>query len=295
MVSDWDTGAPVPHFGLEDVVRLADFIERHYLQPPDRPALEILVGGHRVTRSTPGSKRCSCVSSGACSGTAGICPRGRPSSFGSPARRREGIRRSPAPSWQAVARAGWGATRGCSGSATGDSSRSCWRRSARCFRRPSSSPTRRRPTQGLGVPVVPDRIPDKGPLAGIHAALCSSRFPYTFCIACDMPLVNPAVVAHLCALGPGYDAVVPEWEAGYEPLHALYGQILPLRTWSGWSARTGLRVDALFSAVRVRRVVADELRPLDPLLRSFLNVNTPDELEVARRILEQGGDGACAS
>jgi molybdopterin-guanine dinucleotide biosynthesis protein B len=49
VVSDWDTGAPVPHFGLEDVVRLADFIEQHYLQLPDPPRLEILVGGHRHT------------------------------------------------------------------------------------------------------------------------------------------------------------------------------------------------------------------------------------------------------
>jgi len=49
VVSDWDTGAPVPHFGLEDVLRLADFIEQHYLPPPDRPRLEILVGGHRHT------------------------------------------------------------------------------------------------------------------------------------------------------------------------------------------------------------------------------------------------------
>ena len=148
--------------------------------------------------------------------------------------------------------------------------------------------------QGLGVPVVPDRIPGKGPLGGIHAALCSSRFPYTFCIACDMPLVNPAVVAHLCALGPGYDAVVPEWEAGYEPLHALYGQSC-LSHVERMVRADRLRVDALFSAVRVRRVVPDELRPLDPLLRSFMNVNTPDELEVARRILGQGGAAACAS
>ena len=148
--------------------------------------------------------------------------------------------------------------------------------------------------QGLGVPVVPDRIPGKGPLGGIHAALCSSRFPYTFCIACDMPLVNPAVVAHLCALGPGYDAVVPEWEAGYEPLHALYGQSC-LSHVERMVREDRLRVDALFSAVRVRRVVPDELRPLDPLLRSFMNVNTPDELEVARRMLGQGGAAACAS
>ncbi len=47
VVSDWDTGAPVPHFGLEDVARLADFIEHGYLRTADRPALEILVGGRR--------------------------------------------------------------------------------------------------------------------------------------------------------------------------------------------------------------------------------------------------------
>ena len=147
---------------------------------------------------------------------------------------------------------------------------------------------------GLGVPVVSDRVPDKGPLGGIHAALCSSRLPYTFCIACDMPLVNRAVVAHLCALAPGNDAVVPEWEAGYEPLHAVYGQSC-LSHVERMVREDRLRVDALFAAVRVRRVAADELRPLDPLLRSFMNVNTPDDLDVARRILEQGGDAACGS
>jgi molybdenum cofactor guanylyltransferase len=138
--------------------------------------------------------------------------------------------------------------------------------------------------EGLGVPVVPDRIPDKGPLGGVHTALCSSHSLHTFCVACDMPLVNPAVVAHLCALAPGYDAVVPEWDAGCEPLHAVYGQSC-LPHVERMVRENRLRVDALFSAVRVRRVDADELRPLDPLLRSFLNVNTPDELEAARRIL----------
>lgn len=147
---------------------------------------------------------------------------------------------------------------------------------------------------GLGVAVVPDRIPDKGPLGGIHAALCASRFPHTFCIACDMPLVNPAVVAQLCALAPGYDAVVPEWEAGSEPLHAVYGQSC-LPHVERMIREDRLRVDALFSAVRVRRVTAEELRPLDPLLRFFTNVNTPDELEAARQVLGQGGTGACGS
>lgn len=49
VVSDWDTGAPVPHFGLEDVATLADFIEQGYLQESGRPGLEILVAGRRHT------------------------------------------------------------------------------------------------------------------------------------------------------------------------------------------------------------------------------------------------------
>ena len=49
VVSDWDTGASVPHFGLEDVAPLADFIEQGYLETTARPGMEILVGGRRHT------------------------------------------------------------------------------------------------------------------------------------------------------------------------------------------------------------------------------------------------------
>ena len=49
VVSDWDTGAPVRHFGLEDIAPLADFIEQGYLQKSGRPGLEILVAGRRHT------------------------------------------------------------------------------------------------------------------------------------------------------------------------------------------------------------------------------------------------------
>ncbi len=49
VVSDWDTGAPVPHFGLEDVGPLADFIERTYLRPGERLGLDLLVDGRRRT------------------------------------------------------------------------------------------------------------------------------------------------------------------------------------------------------------------------------------------------------
>jgi molybdopterin-guanine dinucleotide biosynthesis protein B len=48
VVADWETGTPVPHFDLEAVGLLADFIEREWLTEKGRPGLDLLVGGRRV-------------------------------------------------------------------------------------------------------------------------------------------------------------------------------------------------------------------------------------------------------
>ncbi len=48
VVADWDTGASVPHFGLEAVPVLADFIEGQYLKAAEPVAAEVLVGDRRL-------------------------------------------------------------------------------------------------------------------------------------------------------------------------------------------------------------------------------------------------------
>ena len=143
---------------------------------------------------------------------------------------------------------------------------------------------------GFGVPVEPDRLPGNGPLGGIHSALCASRFAHTFCIACDMPLADPGVITYLCTLAHGHDVVVPCSPDGLEPLHAVYAHscISHLER----MIRDGrLRVDALYPSVRVRRVTVEEVRALDPSLRCFRNVNTPADLDAARRLVLRGETG----
>jgi molybdopterin-guanine dinucleotide biosynthesis adapter protein len=49
VVSDRDSGAPVPHFGLEDVPALADFIEREFLKTSPHSQVDVLLGGRRVS------------------------------------------------------------------------------------------------------------------------------------------------------------------------------------------------------------------------------------------------------
>jgi molybdopterin-guanine dinucleotide biosynthesis protein A len=145
------------------------------------------------------------------------------------------------------------------------------------------------PVAGCGVPVHPDRIPGAGALGGIHAALAASPAPWTFCIACDLPFADPDLVAFLASLTPGVDAVVPRTPGGLEPLFAVYAASC-LPTLEARIRAGALRADGLVGAVRTRIVEAEELRRIDPRLRSFVNVNTPEELARARRLLaERGG------
>ncbi|HWU39116.1 MAG TPA: molybdenum cofactor guanylyltransferase, partial [Candidatus Acidoferrum sp.] len=129
----------------------------------------------------------------------------------------------------------------------------------------------------LGVPIWSDRVPGKGALGGIYTGVYHSVFPQTFCIACDMPFPNPAVIASLRDLAPGYDVVVPHTADGYQPLHAVYSKTC-LASMEGMIRDDRLKIDRLFSVVRLRTVEEEELRPLDPSLLCFVNVNTREEL-----------------
>ncbi len=140
----------------------------------------------------------------------------------------------------------------------------------------------------LGVPVLRDRIPGKGSLGGIYTAVYHGAFPQAFCIACDMPLASPAVIAHLRDLAPGYDVVVPRTAEGYQPLHAVYAKTC-LPHMEAMIQADRLKIDRLFPLVRVRTVEEPEVRPLDPTLRCFINVNTREELEAAVRLTQQCG------
>jgi len=142
----------------------------------------------------------------------------------------------------------------------------------------------------LGVPIWPDRIPGKGALGGIYTAVYRSALPQVFCIACDMPFPSQAVIAHLRDLASGYDVVVPRTADGYQPLHAVYGKSC-LPSMEAMIQADSLKIDRLFPTVRLRTVEEGELRPLDPGLRCFVNVNTWEELKVAARLAGGNEEG----
>jgi len=135
----------------------------------------------------------------------------------------------------------------------------------------------------FGVPVISDPSPDQGPLAGIRTALMNTDAPLVFCCACDMPFLETALVGHLLALAERGAAAVVPWVRGEpEPLCAVYArEALPVIEDVLASGRRSIR--DILDKMPMRYIEEDDLRHYDPELRSFVNVNTPDDLARVRR------------
>jgi len=75
----------------------------------------------------------------------------------------------------------------------------------------------------LDYPIIPDLVPDQGPMRGISSALRRSDNELNFVVACDMPEVDVRLARQLLLLAKGRDGAVPLTEEGhYEPLCAVY-------------------------------------------------------------------------
>jgi molybdopterin-guanine dinucleotide biosynthesis protein A len=138
----------------------------------------------------------------------------------------------------------------------------------------------------LGLPMVPDAFPDHGSLGGIYSGLAAAPGDAAFTVACDMPFLHPEVARLVIERAPRADVVVPRVGDQLQTLHACYGRacLAPMEA----CLRAGrLRVVGFFERVRVLEVGEVEVaRHRDPAV-VFMNVNTPEELEGARRLLPE--------
>jgi molybdopterin-guanine dinucleotide biosynthesis protein A len=136
-----------------------------------------------------------------------------------------------------------------------------------------------------GTRLVQDEALDVGALMGLYSGLRAVRTPLAIATACDMPFVSTDVLGALLALAPDHDAVVPVLDDQPEPLHAVY-RTTCLPAIEAALAAGKRRLVAFFPDVCVRLVPEGDLRVWDPTLRSFLNVNRPEDLIRARSLFE---------
>jgi molybdenum cofactor guanylyltransferase len=125
-----------------------------------------------------------------------------------------------------------------------------------------------------------DTLENAGPLEGIRAGLLESRSEYSFVCAGDMPFVSSRVVNLLFEKASGHDAALPRWEEGkFEPLHAVYSKkIIPEIEKTFEKGRHSV-LTPVFEMRDVVFVEVSEIRKLDPGLRTFVNINTVEDME----------------
>ena len=112
---------------------------------------------------------------------------------------------------------------------------------------------------------------------GLASGLRTIQSSHALVTAVDMPFLQPALVTFLLSQPLDERLVVPLVDDMPQVLCAVYPRaVLPLVEARLLAGRRDLR--SLLELAPVRYVEEALLRQVDPDLRSFLNINTPDEL-----------------
>jgi molybdopterin-guanine dinucleotide biosynthesis protein A len=127
-----------------------------------------------------------------------------------------------------------------------------------------------------GALVITDACDKRGPLTGIYSGLLRSQDDFNVVVACDMPFLNSELLTYMASLAGEYDVVLPKIGDFTEPLHAVYRRSL-LPVIENHLNGEQRRIQSMFAGLRVRHVTETEIERFDPLRRSFINLNTPEE------------------
>jgi molybdopterin-guanine dinucleotide biosynthesis protein A len=129
----------------------------------------------------------------------------------------------------------------------------------------------------LKLPMVEDVIKGLGPIGGVFTGLQTMSDKAGFFVACDMPFLNSKLIYHMMDVMEDFDVVVPKVDWKIEALHAIYSKRC-IPAIKELIDRQNYQIIKFFQSVRVRYLNKEEIRDFDPELKSFFNVNRPEEL-----------------
>jgi molybdenum cofactor guanylyltransferase len=137
-------------------------------------------------------------------------------------------------------------------------------------------------------PVIPDIHPNQGPLGGLYSALSASQTDLNLILAVDLPLLTHDFLLSFRGLAEHEQikTVVPRVGGRLQPLCAFYPR--QAATEAERLLGSGIsKLESLFEKVSLHVVEENEIQRLGGSPEMFLNVNSPEDYERAKRILEQ--------
>ncbi|MBX3318266.1 MAG: molybdenum cofactor guanylyltransferase [Nitrospira sp.] len=143
------------------------------------------------------------------------------------------------------------------------------------------------PFLSANVPVLRDVVAHCGSLGGLYTGLRETSTPHVFVAACDMPFLNVHLIRYMIGLKEEADIIVPSWNNRIQPTHAIYSKrCVPV--FEDMIRRRQVKIQDAFQhpSLTVRLMADSEVRQIDPKGRSFLNINSPADLEAARLLYD---------
>jgi molybdopterin-guanine dinucleotide biosynthesis protein A len=133
-----------------------------------------------------------------------------------------------------------------------------------------------------GIRCITDIRTGTGPIGGLHAGSLAARGDILFVSACDMPCVDPRVIAHLFDRIENFDAAIPSWNTEMlEPLHAVYRRSALIGYLEN---HTSLSLRSMVKELKTLYVPIEEIRAIDHDLTTFTNINKIEDLERINRV-----------
>ncbi len=141
--------------------------------------------------------------------------------------------------------------------------------------------------QALGrveAEVVRDIVPGIGVAMGLLTGLSHAAHDWSFITACDTPLLADGLIDRVtAAIDAEAGVVLCQTPDGLQPLLAAYHRrCAPILEELIGQGRRSIR--PLFDRVEVRKLSVEETAQADPTGRSFININTPEDLATLKRL-----------
>jgi len=132
------------------------------------------------------------------------------------------------------------------------------------------------PELPAGTLFARDERPSRGPLEGLLAGMkvMQSRCELVYVTSCDVPLLEPAFVQQLLELAENCDAVATRDGEFAHPLSAVYRTSVVPQI-ERMLAADRLRPSELLMQINTRFVPLEEMRAVDPELKTLRNLNEP--------------------
>ena len=135
--------------------------------------------------------------------------------------------------------------------------------------------------------VVTDIIPHCATAGGLYTGLTYAQNEQVFVVACDMPFLNQKLIQFMAEEATDFDMTVGRLLQGIQPLHGFYRKTcLPfLET---MIRNQDLKIQHLIENPGLAANILEEsvLKENDRHLLSFMNVNTPSDMEMARKLVQ---------